>query len=329
MRSNRRRGWLVLLAPLVVLLTMELLLQLGSVVLRAGTRDMPRNWLTDHTRVLAVGDSNTFGLYLEPEWSYPAQLEARWNARFPDHAIEVLNLGYPGMNSFRVLDNMDAMLRKFRPDVVLLTVGVNDILTPAEEVDAAERSLGARLVGALRRHSRLYHLVHMVRQSRSEPPEVEIRRRNVEWDDDATRRLAEMMEFKDANRGGEGDEVMSADGETFVVIKPGAPANDVASLYDNLEKIHAIVDGHGADLYLLTYAASQSYYARSNRETRRYAADHPVKLVDVARAFEPHCPRHGPCPALFFGDLHPNMAGYGVVAEAVLERLARDWSLAD
>jgi lysophospholipase L1-like esterase len=327
--SNRKRWLLVIIAPFVILLTMELLLQVAALVVQVSARDMPRNWFTDNTRLLAIGDSNTFGIYLDPEKAYPAQLEARWNQKYPEHPIEVLNLAYPGMSSFRILDSIDTMMEKFKPDAVLLTVGVNDILAPAEQIAYEGDSALAHLIRTVGKHSRLFYLVRMVRQSRNGPVDVKIRRRELHWDDDRDKRMEELMEFKQANRASTGHEIMVADGEEFVVIKHGEPARSVSSLKDNLAKIDAIVTGHGADFYLLTYGASESFYRLANDSTREYARSNPTRFIDVATELLRHCPNSNVCPDLFFEDLHPRAEGYSVVATVVLERLARDWSLSD
>jgi len=328
--SSTRKFWLqAIAAPLVILLTMELLLQLVPLVVQTSARDMPRNWFTDNTRLLAIGDSNTFGIYLDPEEAYPVQLEARWNKKYPEHPIEVLNLAYPGMNSFRILDSIDTMMEKFHPDTVLLTVGVNDILTPVEQIAYEGDSAVAHLIRAVGKHSRLLYLVRMVQQSRNEPADVKIERRELHWDDNHDKRIEQIMEFKQANRASTGHEVMIVDGEEFVVLKHGEPARSVSSLKDNLAKIDAIVTGHGADLYLLTYGASTSLYRLTNESAREYANSNPTKFIDVATEFLRHCPDSNVCPDLFFEDLHPKVEGYAVVATVVLERLARDWSLSD
>lgn len=63
----------------VLLLACELLLQLGALVVHGQSRLVPAQWLTGNTRVLALGDSNTYGLYLKEEESWPAQLQQLWN----------------------------------------------------------------------------------------------------------------------------------------------------------------------------------------------------------------------------------------------------------
>jgi lysophospholipase L1-like esterase len=325
--ATRRRWLLVIIAPFVILLTMELLLQVAALVVQANTREMPSNWFSDNTRLLAIGDSHTFGIYVDPEEAYPAQLEARWNERYPEHAIEVLNLAYPGMNSFRILGSIDSMVEKFRPDVVLLTVGVNDLLTPVEEIAYERDSALAYLMRAVGEHSRLFYLVRMLKQSHNEPVDIKIEHREIRWSDDHDKRMEELEEFKQANRSTTGHEVMNAGGEKYVVLKRGEPAYSISSLEENLSKIDAAVTSHGADFYLLTYSTSGSYYRVANETALEYASSNPTKFIDVGAEFSSYCLGARGCRDLFFEDFHPKAEGYTVVASIVLDRLARDWSL--
>ncbi len=65
----------IILLPFVILVGIELFLQLGALIVAATVRDMPTGWSTENTHVLALGDSNTFGIYLNEDESYLSQLE--------------------------------------------------------------------------------------------------------------------------------------------------------------------------------------------------------------------------------------------------------------
>src|SRR6185295_14256965 len=115
-----RRTLKVAGAVVILVLGLELLLQAGALITRLRQPDRKQAFLTANPRVVCVGDSNTSGLYLKPEQSYPAVLERLWNAQSDRAPIEVLNLGYPGNNSSRVLHDFGRILRLFRPSVVLV-----------------------------------------------------------------------------------------------------------------------------------------------------------------------------------------------------------------
>src|SRR5262245_2118991 len=75
--------------------------------------------------LLCLGDSHAFGLYEDPEDSYPAQLQALLDAP-AEGTWRVLNRGRPGANSLDIVRAIDAELERSHPAAVLVTVGVND-----------------------------------------------------------------------------------------------------------------------------------------------------------------------------------------------------------
>ncbi|MCE2659701.1 MAG: GDSL-type esterase/lipase family protein [Rubrivivax sp.] len=72
-------------------------------------------------RVLALGDSLTFGTGATPETAYPAVLGelSGW---------EVINAGVPGDTSAQALARLPALLEQHKPALVLLSIGGNDLL---------------------------------------------------------------------------------------------------------------------------------------------------------------------------------------------------------
>lgn len=74
--------------------------------------------------VLCLGDSNTYGIHLEAEQSYPAQL-GELLAGAPDGPWRVFNLGFPGRNSAEVRYHLAEQLELYRPRIVVVWVGTN------------------------------------------------------------------------------------------------------------------------------------------------------------------------------------------------------------
>jgi hypothetical protein len=100
---------------------LEALLQVAALAVHLGGGPTQAAWLTGNRRVLCLGDSNTYGLYLaDRAQAYPQTFEALWNERVVSPRIEVLNLGYPGTNSSRLRRDLPRMLETFAPDVVVL-----------------------------------------------------------------------------------------------------------------------------------------------------------------------------------------------------------------
>src|SRR5512144_616867 len=97
---------LVLAGTMVGCLALELLLQGAALGLKLTLPAASRTWLPGKRRVLCLGDSSTYGLYMPDHANaYPQQLETLWNAIGLQPQIEVLNAGYPGMNSSRLRQN--------------------------------------------------------------------------------------------------------------------------------------------------------------------------------------------------------------------------------
>ncbi len=81
--------------------------------------------------ILCVGDSHTYGAPLVAEESYPSQLQDRLDA-YSQGAYRVINLGIPGINSAMVSHRFEDNLFRFRPDLVILWVGANNIWNEKE-----------------------------------------------------------------------------------------------------------------------------------------------------------------------------------------------------
>lgn len=73
------------------------------------------------TKVLAFGDSITFGYRVDKDKSYPAQLSKMLQT-------EVINAGVNGELSSQGLRRLPSVLEKYKPQILILCHGGNDIL---------------------------------------------------------------------------------------------------------------------------------------------------------------------------------------------------------
>ena len=98
-------------------------------------------------RILVLGDSMTFGYYLEEEETFPARLEARLRADGID--AEVVNTGSGGWSIGSETRFLIERGLALEPDHVILAICANDLTELDEEEDLYPRQ--ARAVGELRR----------------------------------------------------------------------------------------------------------------------------------------------------------------------------------
>ncbi|MBK8978539.1 MAG: hypothetical protein IPM29_21795 [Planctomycetes bacterium] len=126
-----RRLLLTLLGTLAGLVALELALQLAALVVGVGAgREAGAAAAGAGVRdgvVLCVGDSFTYGFGAEPSQSYPRRLEARLRAAAGDPAWQVVNGGWSGNHSPRLLEDLPRQLARHRPAIVCVLVGVNDV----------------------------------------------------------------------------------------------------------------------------------------------------------------------------------------------------------
>jgi tetratricopeptide (TPR) repeat protein len=117
------RFFLVLLAAAALL---EAGLQLASLFARwRFSREIPIS--TNAFRILCLGESTTAAsLQGQRDISWPAQLEEILNRRIPGRYFQVVNKGRVGTNTSLILAKLPYYLDRYRPDLVISMLGVND-----------------------------------------------------------------------------------------------------------------------------------------------------------------------------------------------------------
>ncbi len=121
--------------------------------------------------ILCAGDSFTYGIGAPAGESYPDSLQRLLDAKFGDGAYRVVNAGVPAQNSSELAANMEALLEKYRPAVLLVLTGTNNyslrdsnfFLFAPSEVSRAE--LLALKTDALLSEFKLYRLLKYARAS--------------------------------------------------------------------------------------------------------------------------------------------------------------------
>jgi lysophospholipase L1-like esterase len=295
---------LVLFGVGFALVVLEAALQIGAAFVGARPENQ-LSWAGGKWRVLALGDSNTYGLYLDRSQAYPKVFENLWNATPGNRQINVLNLGVPGTNSSTVVKNFDRMLRVFHPQLITVMIGANDFWTvpetAAESLDPAER-----MAALLWKVSRVYRFLYMLWRAAQQPAHLQITagpREGLQHRSWTARYGTYEFElgWKHVPEGG---------------IPGWQPAAD---LVRNLETLAAQATGAGTTLVLLTYPSESSTYGATNDIIRAAAKVASIPMVDLGAAFRPICPE-GRCPELF-PDYHPTAVGNERVARILVDRL--------
>ena len=145
----------ILVAFLVVgsLVLAELLLQAASLFVDTDVE----GWSPDaEIRVLAVGDSHTWGRSVPEGQNYPARLQRFLDGAAPGR-YSVLNLGIPGTNTSQLLNLLGVSLAHWNPDIVVVWCGVNNTWNNAERQANSWRTW----LDALALRLRLYRLARV------------------------------------------------------------------------------------------------------------------------------------------------------------------------
>ena len=305
MRVVLSRLALIAFGLTLALVALEAALQLGSLFVADRSKGLSAEWRTNDLRILCLGDSNTYGVWLEDRESqaYPARLQAIWNESGRPRT-EAMNLGYPGTNSSRVLSMLPRVLEVFRPEVVIVMVGVNDFWTAP--VPLEEKAPEGRPWSFFERHSRVYRGFYMLARSFAAPAGVRVE--PIATPEPGFERGRAVLRF------GEHEFQMAFEAEKQERDRA------TADLRDNLQAIAGLVERSGARPLLMTYPSRWSMYALANRIIREGAQDSGTPLVDLEKAFRPLCPI-SECREWLYPDYHPTAKGYRRVAELIVEQL--------
>lgn len=86
--------------------------------------------LSQPLTILALGDSLTEGLGVDPNDNYPAQLQAQLK-QMGYKNVEVINSGLSGETSTGLVNRLD-WVTQTKPDITILTIGANDAMRGLE-----------------------------------------------------------------------------------------------------------------------------------------------------------------------------------------------------
>lgn len=137
------------LAAAALILSLELLLQIGALVIAIAHRPQATT-SNGREEILCIGDSFTFGVgSTSPDQSYPGHLQTILHDEGMD--LHVVNAGYPGQHSGDLLSRVDTQITE-ATRVVCVLVGTNDAwrhperITPGSHQVSTATDDGFRLV---------------------------------------------------------------------------------------------------------------------------------------------------------------------------------------
>lgn len=278
----------------------------------------------DTLRVVALGDSATFGVKLEGGVLWPTVLEEQFAGSTP--AVEVLNLGVVGYDTLDEIAFFEHTGLAFEPDVVVVAFHLNDIgfASPSRDYIRRLETYGEpiyriRLLQFLRKQADLHELTRQHDRTNSEEYyERENREYIVDVGEDV-----ELRELQEALRA-RFREDPSLEQALHKPLRWYRSAVRIGKLRYALERLARLSTEHGFDVlfvplpFLADPGVESDYdlaYAMARHEAERSGFEY-VDVLALTRAaghlgliIEEHD----------YG--HPNAEGHRIFAGAVLERL--------
>lgn len=246
-------------------------------------------------RILAVGDSHTYGGVVDSSEAYPAQLQKFLNQEAPG-VYSVLNIGIPGMNTAQVRNRLPVNLARWQPDILILWCGVNNTWNNAEvETENWLKWLDGQLLWF-----RTYKFVRVFLHDRALAADV---RRDIR--DGRHLVISKGGHALDVPYAGTID--ASATGE----VRTGPEVEDWA--VRDFTAMIRMARATGIKVILISYPFGMSRFVVANSAMRRVAEDLDVPLVEGSRALQRVPREHGWTSWL----LHPSGAVYGEIARDV------------
>lgn len=125
--SLKQKLGLILFGTFLGIALIEVLLNLGGIFFLS-VQEL-RNWSSaksgDSFRILCLGESTTA---IDDGHSYPRQMETILNNRNLGIKFSVINKGVPGIYTEGILARLNENLEKYKPDMVITMIGINDPL---------------------------------------------------------------------------------------------------------------------------------------------------------------------------------------------------------
>lgn len=261
-------------------------------------------------RILALGDSCTFGKGVLEDETWPRELEAELSRDLPaGRSVRVINLGVNGYATRDYVYVFETVGRALQPDLVVVGYNINDFPNPVRSAD-----------------NQVFH---------GAGPQVTLRSRLRTWLGPRLRDELNRLAIYRFARATYYDMSRERDYALMESIARDKSSNEIDGLDQGFEReaamMQRLVSGAAeldarVVLFLFPYE-SMVYLAHSNRgpEERVAALGRQLQVpyVDVASAFRSEAHASQPPRKLFVrGDrYHPNPMGYDLTAQALATAL--------
>ncbi|MDH4157846.1 MAG: SGNH/GDSL hydrolase family protein [candidate division Zixibacteria bacterium] len=146
----------------------------------------------DGYRIIALGNSCTFGWGMPWENTWTYNLQQILDSLVPDKKCEVINAGIPGYSTHQAKIFLARELVGLRPDMVLVMLGWNDQWSAGQGITDAEQDMPSQLILDIQNllsRTRLYRLMRKAVLSASEE-QLEVR-----LDDVTGKRRVSLQEY--------------------------------------------------------------------------------------------------------------------------------------
>ena len=323
------RGLCTVLAILMItLLLLETVLQIAARFI--DKHPQAQQWLhPGAVRIVALGDSNTFGLYLRADQAYPMLFEKQWNAHHPEKLVEVINLGFPGTNSSRLVKSLPDVISMFAPDIITVMVGVNDFwMAPVDTPSVATDTVD--VAAWLREHSRVYKLFYLLKRQAYNATLLKV---DSKYRDAKFNASPELTAQWTAAIHGQGPSPFSDEPHG---IQYGDKQFDIGYVFDaskkedlpgqmkaNLERIAEMAQHERVQLVFITYAYFELPQKVANQQMKVASKEKSALLVNATRAFRDECDKgESRCHEMFFPDFHPSAAGHQLLADILEQNIS-------
>ncbi len=169
--SLKQKFFLILFGIFIAFLLAEVLFRIGGFIASKTIIQSVKIIKNANNTILCIGDSSTYGFGASNthKFSYPAQLQALLDEKVRNSKFDVINIGVPGMNSSQVLHRFKDNLLEYKPDIVIMMIGLNDpwnleennILKNYNENILEKLSLGFNLLLNKSRVYRFFKLIYV------------------------------------------------------------------------------------------------------------------------------------------------------------------------